>query len=234
MDWSAVFTALGGTGVIVAAAAFFMKRWVQRTIDLRFDRLRELDAAEIRETFRRRAGLHDDQVAQFQAVLELVGRIRDAAFRAHEAAENGWSLEMNESFRSIGSMYEPLRDLVHKGRAVLPLEAFVVVHEMQNPVRQLVYMAAPDDEVLPEFAGYSQTFRDEVLAAAEKINLAFQYLTSVARALRGAAPIPGATLPPEGPGRVISPQLGAREPHDLSRLSEFMSYHPTKPPGSGT
>lgn len=208
MDWTAFWSALGGAGAALAAAVFVGKTWMERAFGLYYDRRREQDSVEIQEALRRRVALHDKQVAHLETVLEHLGSIRDTAFRAYEAAEHGWSRAMNQSFQSLYPMYRSLRELGHQGRTVLPVEGFLVIQEIQEPVRHLARMAVPDDEVLPEYAGYHESFRAEILVSAERIDSALRYLTSIARMLRGADPMPSPAGLPGRRDRVVAPEPG--------------------------
>ena len=223
MDWNAFFTAFGGTATVFAALAVPLKKWVDRLVERRFDRLRAQDAAEVQEEFRRRAALHDEQVEQLQEVLELVGKIRDTAFNAHEYTEKGWSLELNQAFRSIGAMSQPLRELVYKGSVVLPAEAFMVVHNLEGPVRTLRRMAMPDEEVPPDFASYGESYRNAILSAAEQIESGFQYLTAVARSVRGTEPVGGRAELMKGGLLAMLPEQDRRKVHDPEALQRFLS-----------
>lgn len=136
MDWSAFLSSLGGAAFMGGLLMFLGRKWVESRIDLRFDRLKEENSAEIRERFRRESVLFDDQRQVYREAVSVIDRAHSSAQAAIEAAEMGHIGKARFFFKDVGSAVASLISLRHGHRAVMEPEIHDLVDAAEAALRQ--------------------------------------------------------------------------------------------------
>ncbi len=117
-----------------------MKLATERALDVRLDKLRQENQAQIQEQFRREAFIWDKQFEATKSLLSLVYRFRNA-FRELATLVDGASgedrKERNEIMRRLSIYAKAVSEILYEERAVLPRELFEAAHELQTPVAEL-------------------------------------------------------------------------------------------------
>jgi len=140
MDWNTLVASLVGSGAVVGGIGYLLKLATERALDVRLDKLRQENQAQIQEQFRREAFIWDKQFEATKSLLSLVYRFRNA-FRELATLGDGASGEdrktRNEIVRRLNIYARAVSEILYEERAVLPPELFKAAHELQTPVVEL-------------------------------------------------------------------------------------------------
>ncbi len=142
MDWqtvaASVVASLLSSGVIVAGIVYVLKKSIDRTIDLKYEKLLEENKLKLQESMRRKAALYNKQSQTLQDLLSIVYRlrntIRDLPFSrsVSKVDQQSWEAFLQYN-RDLGkSMYD--------NRAILPKSIHRVVHELNHVISPLAFM----------------------------------------------------------------------------------------------
>jgi hypothetical protein len=139
VDWQTTLSAVLGSSVAVAAIGYLAKLTIERSLDVRIEKIRNQNKAELQEQFRRHALIWNSQYAAAKTLLSLVYRFRNSFQELLVLTD-----ESPEAKRSQGEIFERLRaygngivEILYEDRAILPRPLFMAAHELKSPVAAL-------------------------------------------------------------------------------------------------
>ena len=141
MNWPTFFSTLLSSGVVIGAALFIVRRYVQHAIALRFTQLEEQTKAHIGEMTRRDAHLFDAQFEALKMANDLVYRARNAARVVAESPEFLGRSEQRRELEAFAAYHSAITELMYESRAIIPDDVFSHLHETKTIGQAFQYAA---------------------------------------------------------------------------------------------
>lgn len=146
MDWTVLITAAisgaGAAGIVV----FAIKKFIERAITLRFDRLSEKNRVELQESIRRQAFIYDRSFEAAKEALSVVYRARNTlrkllecipefptssvSFREHAT--------INDLLIKLKRTCEDLYETLYEDHSVMARDFFRPFHALKNIVENVL------------------------------------------------------------------------------------------------
>jgi hypothetical protein len=138
LDWGSIASAVIGSSVAMAIIGYLLKTAIDRSLDIRLDRMREKSKAEIQEDFRRQALVWNSQYEAGKALVALIYRFRNTF---HELSpilnDPSHEREQRTLFRRLEIFGSGINELLYEERGVLQPALFRAAHELKSPLMEL-------------------------------------------------------------------------------------------------
>ncbi|MCP4370789.1 MAG: hypothetical protein GY797_22150 [Deltaproteobacteria bacterium] len=135
MDWSTVATSILGSSAIMSAIAFILKKSFMRALDLKFENLKEIQKARIKEEIRRNAKLFDSQFDVMRTALSLVYRARNTArelLKQYDLCKGETTLDVRRNQDAFVTYAQAIKTLLYDEKAILPKNVIEIIHDLKN------------------------------------------------------------------------------------------------------
>ena len=161
IDFNDIIVALAGSGALMSAAVYLIRRSFEQKLDLALTAHQEQVKAMIAEDSRRRTVIFDRQLPILITGVSLSYRIRNEVrdFRdftqVHKSIESVDIAGLASSLNQLESLVQSLRSFLFDNRALMPSEPFEALHELKNELQTLedfsaVLSFSPDRTDSPE------------------------------------------------------------------------------------
>jgi hypothetical protein len=137
VDWTTVTSAALGSGVAVTVAGYLLKTTLEKALDIRVERIRDQNKAEIQEQFRRESLIWNRQYEAARSLLSLIYRSRNTfrdllsqlpvSFGSRTA-----NRETEEILSRLKGYGDGIVEILYEERAILPRPLFNAAHELKH------------------------------------------------------------------------------------------------------
>ena len=141
MDWQTILTAtvtsLFSSSLITAGVIFFVKKSIDRAIDLRYEKLLEEAKLQAQESLRRKAALHDQQSKVLQGLVSHLHCLRRLAkdmwklISTEKPDTKRWK-EFDKANDEFEQHTQEFREFVSNNRVLLTHQYLAVQHDITS------------------------------------------------------------------------------------------------------
>ncbi len=137
-DPQILLTTVLGSGAVVAAAGYVLRKYFDRILDIRMSTLQEQNKAILTEMSRRRAAVYDQLFDVLRTSASLVYRARNCArdISAHPAHID--RKHSRERLEGLKAYHTAIEELLYEQRALLPDSIFRNLHEMKTSLSAFI------------------------------------------------------------------------------------------------
>lgn len=178
IEVSTFFTALLTSSIVIGAATFISKRWVERAIDARFKALEEQNKAQLSEAFRREAESYDAIRPALMTALEIVYRVRNITRDLANRPSDSTTSEGRERLSILAGYAGTLSEILVKHRAVIPRSVFRSLHEIKTPTQTFMVIIDDYRRARHKGAGF-----DELKQVGKELKSIYELLDALYEAL---------------------------------------------------
>jgi predicted membrane chloride channel (bestrophin family) len=132
LDPEILLTTLLGSGVVVAAASYVLRRYFDRTLDIRMTAIQEQNTAILTEMSRRRAVVYDQLFDVLRTAASLVYRARNFARDINAHPEHIDRKQPRERLEGLKAYQTAIEELLYEQRSLLPDSIFRNLHDMKG------------------------------------------------------------------------------------------------------
>lgn len=133
---TAVVTSLLSSSLITAGIVFFVKKSLDRLIDLRYEKILEETKTQIQEAARRKSALFDRQAQAYQSCIAHIHRLRRLARSIQEMTaqeiKGPKRKEFDGRIDEFKQAYSNFEDFISENRVLLNLKYAQTQHEFRN------------------------------------------------------------------------------------------------------
>ncbi|MCC6300417.1 MAG: hypothetical protein IT314_14075 [Anaerolineales bacterium] len=141
MDWQTILTAtvtsFFSSSLITAGVIFFVKKSIDRAIDLRYEKLLEEAKLQAQESLRRKAALHDQQSKVLQELVSHVHHLRRLAkdmwklISTEKPDTKRWK-EFDQARNEFEKRTQGFREFISNNRVLLTRQHLAVQHDITS------------------------------------------------------------------------------------------------------
>lgn len=131
MDWHTIFASVTTSGVIATFIGYAIKKSFDRSVDLKFEQLKEQQKALINEEIRKRSLLYDQQFHALKHSLSLVYRLRNTVREIIIHVEDRDQRGIYQKRDQLISSIEEIQEVIYDERATLPESLFMAIHNLK-------------------------------------------------------------------------------------------------------
>jgi hypothetical protein len=140
MDWQTVASSVLGSGVVMAGVGYVLKTAIERTLDVRLEKIRIQNKAELEEHFRRQAFVWNSQFEAAKSLLTLIYRFRNTFAELISLIGKGrqeGTRAQRELLNRLETYGRGISEILYEERAILPRALFEAAHELKNLLAEL-------------------------------------------------------------------------------------------------
>jgi signal transduction histidine kinase len=140
MDWQTVASAILGSGAVMAAIGYILKTAIERSLDVRLEKIRAQNKAELEEYFRRQAFVWNSQFEAAKSLLALIYRFRNTFAELTSLKSVGRQEDartQRELFNRLETYGKDISEILYEERAILSPVLFEAAHELKTPLAEL-------------------------------------------------------------------------------------------------
>lgn len=134
MDWQTIVTSITGSSMITAGICYVLKKSFDRTLDIKFEQIKEQNKAVVLEEMRRRASLYDKQYETLKSSLSLVYRLRNVVRELLSSLKAGDTREVTSLSKKLDSFQVSLEQTLFADRAILAPFFFDSLHALRGEI----------------------------------------------------------------------------------------------------
>jgi hypothetical protein len=124
MDWQLLFSALGGASAIAIGLALFLRRSIERLLEVKLKEVEERHKVQLAEVTRRQAAIFDQQLGPLRTLLSLVYQLRNSAKTLAIVTPGERRSAREECVRFASE----ITHLIIENKAILPSEIWKIAH----------------------------------------------------------------------------------------------------------
>ena len=157
--------------------ALVARRWLERALDVRFEKAMEENRALVREGMRRTAKIYDTQYEPMRTTLSIVYRLRNAMREAAQPAARTDIGHVREAMRRVHSYHDALEELLFEEKAILPAALFETSHEVKQATQ--IFMVEVEEYVTSMSGGKDGAAREKRLAVEKRIDDTYERIDAL-------------------------------------------------------
>lgn len=138
LDPEILLTTLLGSGAVVAAASYVLRRYFDRILDIRMTVIQEQNTAILTEMSRRRAAVYDQLFDVLRTAASLVYRARNFARDINAHPEQIDRKQPRERLEGLKAYQTAIEELLYEQRALLPDSLFRNLHDMKGYLKGFI------------------------------------------------------------------------------------------------
>lgn len=138
IDINVLVTSFLGSGVVVAAASYVLKRYFDHALEVRMSAILEQNKALLAEMTRRNAAVYDQLFEVLRTAASLVYRARNAARELTRDPEHVDRKHPRERLEGLKSYHTAIAELLFEERALLPESIFSHMHSTKTTLQRFV------------------------------------------------------------------------------------------------
>lgn len=139
MDLPTLVTTIATSSALIGAATYFLRKYFDQLLTVRFREIEERNKAQIYEFTRRQAALFDQQLGPMRTALSLVYRLRNAAREIADNPDHIDRKQPRERSKSIDVYFSAIEELLYEERAIMPNDVAFALHNMKTPIQAFIF-----------------------------------------------------------------------------------------------